>query len=126
MIIIRAIPCFVLTSNKGYALNYVGCFLLIQVVFGYRYCYTVIMRWHCIVSLLDSMLILLTVNRATRLLCVMYCRFILVEASMDIEYNCVCGYAFLRMTLRSWQVTIIVLGCSHKLLQIDDITFMFH
>ena len=42
--------------------------------------------------LLDSMLILLTVNRATRLLCVMYCRFILVEASMDIEYNCVCGY----------------------------------
>ena len=53
-----------------------------------------IMRWHCIVSLLDSMLILYTVNRATRLLCVMYCRFILVEASMDIEYNRGCGYVF--------------------------------
>ena len=86
--VVRAFPCFVLTSNKGYALIYVGCFLLIQVVFGYRYCYTVIMRWHCIVSLLDSMLILLTVNRAARLLCVMHCKFILVEASMYIEYNC--------------------------------------
>ena len=46
-----------------------------------------IMRWHCIVSLLDIMLILLTVNRGTRQLCVMYCRLILVEASMDIKYT---------------------------------------
>ena len=55
-----------------------------------------IMRWHCIVSLLDSMLILLTVNRAMRLilLCVMCCKFILVEASMYIEYNCVLRLCF--------------------------------
>ena len=49
-IVLRAFPCFVLTSDEGYTLNCVSCFLLMQVVFGYRYCYTVIMRWHYMMS----------------------------------------------------------------------------